>query len=680
MTRMTIGSVRSAANADPAVLEDEAAIPAYDGLITLVEETGIDDFIDRAPKDRAFSPTMEHGFGMCFRRKEYGPSHPYVTDHGIRKEATREAQEKNPTSQLEWHEAIGVIDVGSGVGGTVPLMVFDAAFVALYYGFYCSAMLRYRKLGLGAQGQSDIALEMPTSALKAAKMKKGDEVEFVGQGKVNTGVGLMAGTGVVLGPFAAGVAVVTPVTVEGVREYSLTVTGVDGKGKVRVILRRLNSTQETASLLAVAGLISPGFDGPDLTSNGTLIFLAGNTSTVKSTNLMLEYTSAGIGLSGSHLEKSAVLSAFDLDLNQADAAIAYEELLRLSPQKAYSLAKKPDSGVEMATVREKECDVIASASFNFFGEKLLLLESIDGDRDGKMVRRDGTQLNYKEKIFEKRSRNFLAGKKNIAWEAASFQDANKDPELYFRLSFERSDYDFVKSRFERLMRFFQALDIPRESLSNNSGQSLEAVLDLFVKSAKIETKVDVFFSNEAIRHIETCKKESASNTYIQAMRNLHPKYAGFPLDERGTLPLTVHKLLETYVAGRSSEKFFGLIGFKENSELRARYTALTGRIIDKDVQLFKDAQAFGNEVEHLRSAREKGQAEHFFSRLGKMRGFKFMATILALRMIGGKTNTFVHELSLSGRGIRLGYDSELVIKGPRDLIYDELTACAARKI
>lgn len=667
-------SAVAAVNAAAASADQEKPPLAATGLTELIEEIGFDDFIDRTPQDRPFAPTMEHGFGLCFRRKEYGAFDSYIQDHGIRREATREQMQNVPSQDLLWVESIGVVDMGGGVGATIPLAQFNGGYIALYGGLYGSVMLRYRRLELEVCGQRDKELSLPTNAEKASRMKAGTEIEFIGQGKVNTGAGLMVGAGAAVGQFSVGAALVSPVTLEGVKEYSLTVTAMDGKGKVRVIMRRLDSKQETAQVMAVAGLISPGFNGPDLTSDGTLNLLVGNTSTVKSTNLMVEYTSAGLEFSAAHLARTTVLSAFDIDLNSQDGAKAYDDLLRLSPRRAFELAKDGKSGVRLLTVNEKQNDVSASAAFNFFGEKLFLWENVDSDRKGKMVRRDGTQLDYKEKIFEKRSRNALTGTKNISWEAASFKDGGKTPELYFHLNYQRSDYEFVKPRFNRFLGFAKALGVDKQDFENSSGKSFSEICERYSHANKVDTKVDLFFSNAGIKNIEHCDQEHAVNLYIREVLRLNTKYAGFPLRACGTVDKRLQDLMVKYAALRSPSNFFGIIDFGKTQGLREQYSELTGRSIEFDSKLFAKAREFGEQVHHLKNARVHGEADHFFSRLGKVRGFRFMATIAALRAVAGEENTYVHELSLTGLGFRIGYDSQLAPKGPRDLIYEGLTA------
>lgn len=424
----------------------------------------------------------------------------------------------------------------------------------------------------------------------------------------------------------------------------------------------------------MAGLISPGFDGPDLMNDSSLIFLAGNTSTVKSTSLFLDYTSAGTSLAASMLNKSTVICAFDFDLNRPDAAKAYDSLIKLSPQKAFELSKEKNSGVEILCVREKQNDGIKSAAFNFFGEKLLLLESIDSDRRGTITRRDGTKLFYREKIYEKRCNNFLRRKRNITWESAAVDDRelNKS-QAYYHLIFDGSDFDFVTPAFDQFFAFASALGIKSDRFETESGKTQEEIQKIFTTSAKVDAKVDIFFTKEGISQIEKCAAHDAFRAYLQAAAKISPHFAHFPLLADASAEEEVEQLVKDYIFFRRPQNLFGVADFMQTKHIRERYNQLTGRRLEKDICLFKEALEFGNEVQRLRDASSSEQAEHFFSRLGKKQGFKFMTTMIALQHLGGLQNMLVRELSLSARGTRIAYDSEYTLKTPHDIIYDELT-------
>lgn len=644
------------------------------GLTNLVEEIGIDDFIDRTPPNRPFAPTMEHGLGLAFREKEFQALDPYISEHGIRRAATQEAQFENPNAELKWRETIGILDIGGGVGGAIPLAIMDGAYLALYYGFFCSTMLRYRRLDLESDGEVKQKFQMPTHAQSARNMPAGSEVEFVGQGRLNMGTGIAVGTGVALGPFWAGVAGIAPVTNESVKEYSVTVTSVDGKGRVRVILRKLNSIQTTAGILGAAGFISPGFNGAAINEED-LVLLVGNSSTVKATGMILDNTSVTVGLSASHLEKSTVIAAFDVDLNTQDGVQAYEDLLRLSPHCAYQLASKPDNGVEILTVKEHQTEFGVSGYVNFFGDKIFLSERIDREGSGQMVRRDGSQLLYRNKIYEKRYRNVFSGDKNISWEAISMKDSSDvKSDMFYHLIFERTDYEFVAQRLKRFFRVATALHVPEKKLEYSKGQEFQSFLSLVSKAAKVSTKFDIFFTKSGVKLLEACNQACAAGQYIQAKLAIQPKYAGFPCDSQGFVTGEVDEILSEYLELSSTRHLFGIGKFRERSKLRAQYLALTGREITLDAKIYTDALEFGSEIEAIKDAGSKGEPDQLFSRLGKMKGFHFAGAIAALVNICGRDNVVIQEMSIESRGARLGYREDARIKFPREVIYDELTS------
>lgn len=620
--------------------------------------------------DRIFSFVEGTAMGFRLEEKEYDIDDPYVRTSPVRS-AVAEALRMSTSKDVRFLETSGLMEIGGGFMAGFGLDAFAFGGAGWGYSVTGSTLFRYRTSVPVVGAAQHKSILFPFDAQSALKLTPGTEVEMTGQGRVFTGVGISARVGYSLpGLATAGVGAVVAANTSVKDEVSLNVMALEKPGMVRVTIRNLDEVSLGLLARVRLGLI---FNGNAITGNilgNILVFYAQKLHAVSFEELINTYTTLNASLYMSSAYSDLTIGSWDLDLTQAPAREAYNCLVRLNTLPAEVLAREESGGVVDVHVSENETEFRLAGDIGLLGQRLFLYEVLETERRGSVNSLGANLLVYRDSLYTRRKRNIVTGSQEINWEAVNVrrQESVKS-ERYLRLHFVQREFEFHRTGIDRVLRFANALQIPRAELVGEDPDCLEKAAKRLGKMAEVNISTDVYFTKTGIDNIDKADKAKAKVAYLKVSRFLKKKFAQLDFTCTDDKTLTALALIDEY------RSYIGLANISRFAErikvlpiIRREYMHLMNRNIESDAKLISEAEAFGDVVEELTDTNNPEQVSSFFLSLGRMKGFDYMQTIAALSELAGVDQTLVNDLSISAKGVNIRSKSDFALVNPRETV------------
>jgi hypothetical protein len=642
-------------------------------LNQVVNEIGWNSLTSGVSAGTNFNLATGAALGIRFNEKVIEPTDPTIADSDIRLLSTREMEQQSGR-KIVWIETAGVLELGSGMQGSIPL----AAVTAHNCGFTASGFIRYRSLQPYEMGGADTASKlvgnsifgMPMTASSAVNMKAGAEFELTGQGKFTGDATLGIIPGLPLGPGILGGGAMVTGDGTAAQEYAIKVTSIDGANRVRVTVRQLNQIGMGINARLLAGIIFPPGAVVPPAGAGLLKYMAEKVGYHTVEDLATNFTSLTVAATAKATRTASDIACFDFDLSTPEAKLAYNDLVRLSSRRASELAKTKSSGVTRVLLSERDYTGELGAVVSLFGQKLFLAKLIYAARHGHLTNADGSSMFYRESAHEKQFSNWFKYKTKINWESLIFEPSDNSPDkIYYHFQTEKRLYRTQQSDVDNFSRFMGTMHMDTDGpVSRDLVKTLSLVRSLFSSKDDSVTRMDIYFTADGVKRLANCPKALAKDTYLSTAVRINGEFEACPISPIAPRKLRMQALeiLNEYIEEKAKTSFFTFGTSLEVKRLEQDYWALTGRPIKDDLTLLKQAEQFAEQVEKLKDAKTSRQIANFFTTLINQCGDNYMHTISALSNLVGKEDTLVHNLSMQGAGISLQSIDEGKITHPRE--------------
>jgi len=661
---------------DPIIAQNPYNVGPFvgDRVNALRDELGPSAISRKSLRDRIFNFAEDTVFGVRLEEKAYDAKDAYIQECPVRRVVAENMRKQGGGRKVSFLETAGMIEIQGGF--IAPMTLFTSLYggVSMNYGFTASSMMRYRSsipklLGFGERPEGrlqDPRQFFPRSANAAMQLAPGSEYELAGKGRllVNTAVPMRGGLGVDHASVGGGLVVSGTVTKE--HETSLNVLALDKPGMVRVTLRNLD--EETATILARlragvmfgAGVLDPGVMG------GFLRYYAEREGAPNLAEFLMLYTTLYATFSARAAHRGLTIGSWDLDLTTAEGQEAYEHLLRLNTLKAEELAQSGNQSVTAVHFNENQNEYKFAADIGAIGLKFFIYESLCTEREGKLDESNKKTEVYRDSMYTRRMKS-PAGVKEINWEAVTINDGERHgKEPFLRIHFEKRDWDFATHTVDKMLRFAQALHMPRVDLTGEDDARFQkARLDL-CKRAEVKISADVYFTTKGVDKIDDANAEQGKAAFLKAASFNHERLKGFDLGDDSPLAVEARQRLDAFRKLSFWDKVRNAAVHKEE------YLAVTGRALEDDLKLMKDAEAFGQAIDRMHSSSSSREEIKAFVDFAHSKGFHYMDTVAALSALAGREETLVNSLSISSGGITIKHVSEGSIRAPQDEVIDEL--------
>lgn len=661
-----------------------------DKLYEMTNEFGVNAISRHHHYDRLFYFAEGTALGFRAEEKTYKQSHPYVATSPVRSHAAQRLSENSGGQKVAFVESCGLLEIAGGYMASMPIDILSFGGIGWGFGVTNNALMRYRTstpvvLGFGERSgnvRSNKTSDFPLLSDAALRMAPGTEFEITGQGRVLSNVGFAAAAGYVLRPgVTAGVGLLLGAGVLVRDEVTLNVMALDKPGIVRVTLRNLD--EEGASVIARvrAGINFVAGSLTGVLAGGMLRPFAEKMNAPFFEEWINTFTTLNASIYGSVEKRSLVIGSWDFDLNDPDARKAYDCATHLNIGPAKDLAHSDRNCVKETSAKEHEVSHFFGADVGVFGQKLLIDDILRIERRGRLDKTSGSMV-YRNAVFTKRRKNILTGIKKIDWEAVSVKQGESGSyEPYLRLHYHERDWDFGKNVLRRLLRFSDALQVPRIQLTGEDKVQLEDVGDRLSKKREVHILADIYFTKEGIANIDRATAAQAQAAFLKVSSIIRKKFADCDFTREDEKTKRARGLINEY------QKYLGFSSLsrmwertKRLPEIREAYFELMGRKIEPDSELFRQAEAFGATVEQLTNIYSPQEVSAFFHSVGKLKGFDYMQNVAALLMLATPEHTLIHELSIKSGEITVANVSQGLIEHPRVTIANELHRLADPQI
>lgn len=608
--------------------------------------------------------------GVAFGFRVEGSIHtktsPVVSENAFRLASTLCLEKNNPRSTVIWSQTGGLLELGVGVCGTLPL----TQFVGVQGGFVPSGLLRYRTVKphvLGFFQKKDSVLSQnetvfPFSPEKAKNIAAGSEFELSGQGRLRILGAVAANAGTPLNSWVnAGVGASVFANVAEACELSLNILALDGENKVRVTIHRISEDVAQAGAMAYAGII--GQIGPQFPAIGLGLLQGGPTlfSTPIGDLLGGYFTSFCAQASTSERCRDTHIATFDLDLSKPNACDAFRSLMKLSCVEAEELSAIKDSGVRLLKRDEREQESRDEISASFLGDKLYLYQALTTEKNGRFTTPDGDTTIFREAHYKQRESGWFDPTREVLWESVTLKkQEDQKAKTFYRFQFQKEG-ELPKIEFEDYFGLARTLSI-------DSGKAEEVSKRVLCNANSVKQTTDMYFTPLGIRNMQTASKDTARDAYLSSVGQIRPGLDVSFLKANKKNEPKLLELLEKYAAEVEAGWFFNIGHNKRLNDYAKRYRRLCGREIHNDSLTFSNATHFASKLRQLKSARSAKELEAFFVGLGKSKGFRYKCVIGALGILAGEKETYVHQHEMSGNGVVFKSKDGGKIEGPSEIV------------
>jgi hypothetical protein len=612
------------------------------------------DFSDGVmSKSQQVTSGTQNGYGFMLRTDLLSPQDPLMTNDARRRQYLSGAQGPDPGQPVQWVCTRGLLELGGGMHWALPIVAFPSGGGVLQGGFVAGTLMSYRSIYPQKEIESaKPQIRMPTTADTAKQLCMGSEYEMMGQGMLHGDANFSIGIGPVVTPLTlAGLATGATVDAGSMREISLHVTALDGKGNVRVVVRKLNRKSTSVSAYILFGLIFRSYSLSPIDIRWLAKYFSETQGSHSFESIATAYTSLMFTLGMRWVFNDAEIAAYDFDLNDPLAAAAYNDVMHLSVESANAcVAAKRGVKVQRLTSNEKMDERSGSASL--FRLKLVLLQALQSEKTNELAG-NGINIISRENIFKAQQSSNIFGRKSISWESITVRNGQETPFAYFRCHAEMASSFVGPEQIELFTRFATSLgakyaEPPKTALCYPSMPSR-----LMTNDAEVVQKMDVYFTGAGVKRIQQTVYEDALENYLDAAVELNGSYKGLPRRHADFLSKAGLSLLKKYRRLEGGPLIEGLSRKLGRKKLSEEYQQMFGRALAVDAVLFSRAEAFARRVEQLKLAKDEKQLRAFFTELGSERHFDYMETIVALQKIAHVDETLVHELSAEGCGVSI---------------------------
>lgn len=610
---------------------------------------------------------------------------PFVADSEIRKQVSEELMTLN-TREVVWSENAGIIEVGTGLCGTLamPLESPIGLGAALNFGFDTTGLLVYRIIKPCAIDRDQDAhdalkglhFELPWDIKSACSLTKGCEIQIVGKARLGAFEGFVVYEGLslpgLLGVASPGVGIYPVADQEISREYSLKVLALDGKGAIRVTIEKIHAKAAGFTLRLMAGLISPTNNTVPELGTGILSYILQTAVENPIQNMLMNTWTVSINANLSIQSKDEVLYCFDLDLKNPKHHDAYRNLVKLNTKDAQVLAADATSGVSKVEWTENKFRVRHSLDIKAFSEKLFLIEASKSKRSGKLIRPDTSQTAYCDKIYRKKFLNIFTGKKDIRWQSIELTQPNKDPENYYSFFYEQLNRTPRQQQVSRFFSFAKALDISSEVEMHSELIDISKAKKLWSSKDDINISVIIYFTQRGVENIIKANAQDGIRAFLKHKSASTSKFALFPLSTNlYDKAILQFELYYYYIHTGSTfrkppDRVKKIRKLKKLKSLKTEYQECFRRDFKTDFKLYLEARKFGALIEKWQHARDKHNVAKFFTGIGRSQSFHYEDVIIILAELAGRENVLVHSLSMVGGGVAIKSKDEREITHPRD--------------
>ena len=373
-----------------------------------------------------------------------------------------------------------------------------------------------------------------------------------------------------------------------------------------------------------------------------------------------------VGLTHNRRRENRRIQSFVIDKRSPHAAELYRSLLRLDTQRAQQLSKQPDSGVRSASLEELNRERLTKAEIGFAGEKLFAWHVAQIEGRGGFTDFEGNRYVSNERGVTRRKSGALAGGAfETQWSSVTIEK-NGDPlSTMSRIQYAGLDKVTTREDLRRFFLFAERMGIDTDGAVLNDPPELSRLARIFNKRDNTQANVDVFITQPG-------RERFAQTDPITARRALLANKALFKPKFKGLDVLPANKLLEAErlaarfatartaaLRGTPSEKERGR---RQMASLSREYTQKTGRPrIDRDLPALRDSLQLSRTLQALKQG--EPWDEHF-AKIGRESGFDFMPAVLTLTQLAGRENALVHQLSMTGEGVRFNSVDEGALERP----------------
>jgi hypothetical protein len=601
---------------------------------------------------------------------------PLVENNPFRLASTTVLEKDNPRHSIIWTQTGGILELGLGLNGTLPL----CQFVGLQGGFIPSTLLRYRCIKPHVLGffetQNSLLnknnTSLPFSSQSAKNLAAGSEYELIGQGGLRVLGGVVANAGTPVNSWLnAGIGASGFVNVSGTQAVAVNVLALDGANRVRVTLNQMNEDAKQAGLMAYAGIT--GQIGPQFPSIGEGLLTGGPTllAAPMADLLNVYYTSLSVQASTLERSRDTTIATFDIDLSKPKACEAFDALMRLSTVEAEELSSQKNSGVRQLKQVAKEDESRDEFSANFLGDKLFLYQALTNEKKGHFTTPDGETMIFRQAHFKEHESGWFDPTRDVLWESVSLKNAkDNSSKTFFRFRFQKEG-DLPAQEFEDYFGLADALALKgREAQKHehDAGKGDDICKRALMASSKVLQSTDLYFTPQGIRNMQSVTKEQARQAYMQAVGNIREAHDLTFLKADPSKERELVTLLNKYDA-EVNAGWFGNFGHsKRLSDCALSYKTLTGREIEADAVTYSNATIFANRLAQLKTATDPRALEAFFVGLGKSKGFRYKCVIGALAKISGDQETLVHQHEMGGNGVVFKYTDGGKLEGPSEIV------------
>jgi|GEM_PF-5262736 len=623
-------------------------------------------------KDFQLMPGVAFGFRV--EGSIHTKSSPIVSQNAFRLASTLCLEKNNPRSTVIWSQTGGLLELGVGICGTLPM----TQFVGLQGGFVPSGLLRYRTVKphvLGFFQKKDSVLSQnenafPFSPEKAKNLAAGSEFELSGQGRLRVLGAIAANAGTPINSWLnAGVGASAFVNVADACELSLNILALDGENKVRVTIHRISEDVAQAGAMAYAGIIGsigPGFPaiGLGLLQGGPTLF-----STPVGDLLGGYFTSFCAQASVAERSRDTHIATFDVDLSKPKACEAFRSLMKLSCVEAEELSAIKDSGVRLLKRDEKEQESRDEISASFLGDKLYLYQALTTEKNGRFTTPDGDTTIFRDAHYKQRESGWFDPTREILWESVTLKKpSDKTPKTFYRFQFQK-DGELPKIEFEDYFGLAHALCIDGEDgVKHPTGKAEEVSKRVLCNANSVKQTTDLYFTPQGIHNMQTASKEAAREAYLSSVGKIRSELDVSFVKAHPKNETKLRELLEKYTAEAQAGWFLNIGHDQRLNDYAKRYRRLCGREIHNDSLTLANATLFATRLHQLKSARGAKELEAFFVGLGKSKGFRYKCVIGALGILAGEKETYVHQHEMSGNGIVFKSKDGGKIEGPSEIV------------
>ena len=377
-------------------------------------------------------------------------------------------------------------------------------------------------------------------------------------------------------------------------------------------------------------------------------------------------------------ESSHEVKRYVFDLSNPYAQVAYNDIFsKFSTKKADELVLKKEKGVRSQSGGEVE------NSHEYYGDvkigdtKIWLYQSLQNEREGKLLHHPEELLLFRESKFSKKYFNWFAGEKTINWEAVVLQDqALGKKQNYYHLTFKNHDRITGKQEITDFLNFSKALGINIVDPEFREHVDVENLSHVFTNRDDTNTAVDIYFTDKGIHKIKEATRNQLLSAYLRTQVEMDSALKQMPFlkkDEKEALSISEHLnsylLMQRYHALKSKGFFTRWWHRHEMRQLEKSYLDKTGQQLNEDFKVFNEAEKFAQKMMSLNKQFDQNHDEKLFSVIGNLMGFNYMKTIAAMSFIAGEAETLIHGLSMSAGGVSLcGKDEGEIIHPEREVI------------